>query len=684
MAVADVGSATRDLGDLAHGEPRLIGGALLQGAVLSVPIVLLGVSGWAHRWTYDDGFIYYRVVHELVSGHGPVFNSGQRVEAFTSPLWVALLAFTDLVTPIRLEWLGVILGIACTLVGAGFATAGATRLARHDASDAFLVPAGLLVLVAFLPMWSWESGGLETGLVFAWLGVCLWILACWAETAALRISLWRVTVLGLGWLVRPELLLLSVVFTGLVVVAQWRADRWRDRVRLVGAAWGLPLAYEIFRMGYYGVVVANTAIAKEGSKLWVQQGWYYLQDFVRPYWLWIPVALLALGAYLPLAVRLYRTKRHRALLVLGTFFAAALLSSGSVIAYGGDYLHGRLLLPALFAFCAPVAVVPATKRYFLVIPVVLWALICGLLLRPPEVHNRGGYGPHFFTVPPHRAGQVTLDDIGWGAKDPVRRQLTDTGLYALHQFSKKFRPLALPPAPDIRLPAAAIFGVGASSYALGRSFYVLDLHGLADPLTAHLRLARRGWPGHEKTLPAAWAAATLTSADAAVRADDFPIPAVLTTPAGPAPFSVQLAYARRALQCPTIRDLRRSTTGSLSISRFLSNIVHSFSRTSVRVPSDPVTAYHTLCRQTRSALPHGSPDQATPPSNTTAIPLLSPSALADGTPPTELPTLRNQHFVVYRVAHIASSTRAPPPLGAANAEEVSAAHLTLAPCSLIR
>ena len=44
-----------------------------------------------------------------------------------------------------------------------------------------------------------------------------------------------------------------------------------------------------------------------------------------------------------------------------------------------------------------------------------------------------------------------------------------------------------------------------------------------------------------------------------------------------------------------IRDLRGSTTGSLTIGKFFSNIVHAFSRTTRRFPSNPRTAYQQLC-----------------------------------------------------------------------------------------
>ena len=77
----------------------------------AVPVVVLAVQGYRFRWVTDDGFIYFRVVEQLQAGNGSVFNVGERVEIFTSPLWLAVLTIADVVAPVRLEWLAVLLGI---------------------------------------------------------------------------------------------------------------------------------------------------------------------------------------------------------------------------------------------------------------------------------------------------------------------------------------------------------------------------------------------------------------------------------------------------------------------------------------------------------------------------------------------------------------------------------------------
>jgi arabinofuranosyltransferase len=258
--------------------------------VVMVPVIVVVIMGWQHRWTSDDGFINFRYVDQIRHGNGPVFNAGERVEAFTSPLWLGLLLFLDLILPVRLEWIAVLSGLVLTAAGIVFAAAGASRLWRHVVGDGPTFPAGLLVFAALPPVWDFATSGLDNALGVAWLGASWWAL-CWrvfpqGTRPAGQMTPWGTCLLiGLGPLVRPELGLMTAAFLGVLLFAE---ASWRGRVRLVAWALALPLAYEIFRMAYYAAIVPNSALAKEaGASQW-GRGWSYLVDFAEPYYLWIP------------------------------------------------------------------------------------------------------------------------------------------------------------------------------------------------------------------------------------------------------------------------------------------------------------------------------------------------------------------------------------------------------------
>ncbi len=230
--------------------------------LLALPVVILWIGAWKYHWMSDDGFINLRVTKQVLAGHGPVFNRGERVEATTSPLWMYLLVAAGALTPFRLEWIAVMLGIALTGFGLAATIVGSSRLVRDRGVDEVMIPLGALILAVLAPMWKFSSGGLENGLTFAWLGACLWALAHWSRGAPMSVP--TLVLIGLGPLIRPDISLFTIAFVALVLRFEWAAG-WRRRVVVVSAALALPLAYQVFRMGYYASLAPNPAFAKEAS-----------------------------------------------------------------------------------------------------------------------------------------------------------------------------------------------------------------------------------------------------------------------------------------------------------------------------------------------------------------------------------------------------------------------------------
>jgi arabinofuranosyltransferase len=233
-----------------------------------VVTVLFGWGAWQRRWIADDGLIVLRTVRNLLAGNGPVFNMGERVEVNTSTLWTYLVYLGGVVGgPARLEYVALALSLALSLAGVVFAMLGAARLYAPSllGRRAILLPAGVLVYIAVPPARDFATSGLENGLVLAYLGLLWWMMVYWSQqrttgrwfTAALAF------VAGLSVLVRPELALIG----GLALVLMLIAVRgWRPRVLIVVAGGLLPVAYQIFRMGYYGLLVPGTALAKDAAR----------------------------------------------------------------------------------------------------------------------------------------------------------------------------------------------------------------------------------------------------------------------------------------------------------------------------------------------------------------------------------------------------------------------------------
>src|SRR5262249_30976491 len=156
----------------------------------------------------DDGFINVRVVQQIFDGHGPVFNAGERVEVATSTLWIALLVAAHAIFFwVPMEWVAAALGL--------LTTAGAVYLAQIAAARAFearaVMPFAVFAYIALPPAWDFATSGLETGLTLLWFASCQYFLVRAVHAPRSRWPSVAAVTMGLGSLVRPDLLVASVV-----------------------------------------------------------------------------------------------------------------------------------------------------------------------------------------------------------------------------------------------------------------------------------------------------------------------------------------------------------------------------------------------------------------------------------------------------------------------------------------
>ncbi|MEV5440050.1 hypothetical protein AB0K80_29195 [Streptomyces sp. NPDC052682] len=536
--------------------------SLPRPALWLLPALLVAVAGFERRWMSDDAFIYVRTVRQVLAGNGPVFNIGERVESSTGTLWQWLLVAAGL-SGADLATAAVYGGLLLT--AAGFALAGLGALRLYGTSRA--VPLGSLVLLGLPPVWDFATSGLETG-----LSTC-WIAGAWLALTARPASLWTSALLGLGPLVRPDLGLVSLVFLG----AQWLLARPSPRGLLAGAAaaGALPALYEIFRAGYFGHLLPLPAVAKEASHSLWHRGLVYLVDFTHPYLLALP-ALLVLTALLP------RPPRPAAgfVPVLAPVLAG-LLCWGYVIRVGGDFMHGRMLLPGLLLMLLPVFVVPATRvRALAAAGVAAWAAVCAVALRVPYPGHVGPAG-----IADERGVYVRLN----ADAHPVHH--TFAGAPYSRAYARGVRDAARAKEPVLLLGRYA--RTTAKSPSLTASYLVLGLNGsavpldgvaldpvgLAYPVAAHSQRLAPGRAGHDKRLPAAWFLAD--------HGDGRHLP--------PGTDRGAVAAARHALSCGALAELRHATRDPLTPARFLANLTGAWDRTTFRFPADPRRAERELC-----------------------------------------------------------------------------------------
>jgi arabinofuranosyltransferase len=514
-------------------------------------------------------------------------------------LWVVLLALWRVLGG-HLEIGSVVLGLLLSAVGVLAAQLGAQALARRvglerDASPldrraAWLsLPLGMVVYAALPVAWDFVTSGLETGLTLAWLGGTFWLVAR-LPGATGGAPFWTAAAVGLGPLVRPDLAVFSVAFLVVLCVPDSVGGRVGGR-RVAGlalAAVALPLFYQILRMGYFATLVPNTALAKEAGDAHWNQGYLYLKDFVGTYALWLPVSLLAI--WWAAAVRhAWRQRARQATALLVAPVLAALVHALYVVRVGGDFMHGRLLLPTLFAMLLVGASVPwraaLGRRWTSIaaIGVVGWSLACALFLRIPYP---GGIGPlgiaderGFYAGAGHR-NPITVEDYRGYVFERLGRQARDLMTRGRVLFIDG-GPGGLPLADWVRRSTqivVALPNVGLAGYIAGPSVHVVDMLGLADPIASRLVLLVRHRPGHEKRLPGAWVAARFAEPGAARAA--YP----------------EAAAALDVLRCGDVATLLRAIEEPLTVRGFVKNVSLAWTLRALRIPPDPAAARAALCR----------------------------------------------------------------------------------------
>ncbi|MBX3189145.1 MAG: hypothetical protein KF819_19135 [Labilithrix sp.] len=596
-------------------------------AVALVPAVMLAACAISRRWMDDDAFINLRVVRHVLEGHGPVFNIGDRVEVYTSALWLLILTLLGAIG-VRLEIAAVWAGIVFSVLGLLLAQLACLSVTRDDGTsprraERIPLPLGALVVASIPVMWDYASGGLETGLTFLWLGASFFAVVRVADRRPDAMRPWIVAaiVAGLGPLVRPELALYAAGFIASMISALRpeppeerpeapeapEAPELRRRAtRMILAALAIPLAYQIFRMGYFAALTPNTAIAKEAFRWNWRQGTCYAKNFFGLYKLTPPLVALGLLWFLRARALSDRTDRIASAMTTPVFIAS--LHGFYVVLMGGDYMHGRMFLPCVFAASMPVAMVAirppdaADRRGFVIravaaLVIVVWAPICAGFLRVDRENvcyigdERGWYARVAKVDNP-----VLLDDYeahhfyreATNLLERVRRSCPE----GADPTSAGCRVVQIGEAPEYGLLSRGTFtmadaidarivgvvgatAVGIVGYYLPSNVYLADHHGLGDPIGSRIALGPRGRPGHEKQLSNAWIVARLSKVD------------------GPEDGLVR--DARAALACAPLADLDRATRAPLTAGRFFSNLTSAFTFQRLRVPSDATDAAEKLC-----------------------------------------------------------------------------------------
>ena len=445
-------------------------------AVFLAGSAVLAVSLIRTAWLCDDAYISFRTADNILNGYGPVWNVGERVQAFTHPLWLALCTVAFAITS-NVYYTAVALGIVLTFASVWLL---ATRVATTTENL-------LVCYIALLSSKAWidySTSGLEnplTHLLILWFVILQHQQNLNPQNQQNQQHLQHLCfIASLLALNRLDLLLL----VGPVLAYQaWRAGpRFAVRPLLIGF---LPvIAWLLFATFYYGTPFPNTAYAKLNNVMtpavrW-ERGIDYLLRTLRADPVTLPVIALSIFA-IP----------RRRLAADGMLFAGAVLYVVYITSIGGDFMMGRFLTAPFVMGIALLARAEWLQRPARARVAAVAVLILGLLA-PWEPAVLSGYGYAY-------AHRQILGPEPWGDGDPptIRlRGITDerhayyeaTGLL---KVGRRGLPTHLWVMQGLELRTrgdrvVVLENIGFRGFYAGPNVHIIDALALADPLLARL------------------------------------------------------------------------------------------------------------------------------------------------------------------------------------------------------
>lgn len=472
---------------------RKTGAFQLVVALIAIATVL------SRAWVAEDAYITFRAVENLYMGNGLVFNTGERVEVFTHPLWMMILTLIRAMN-FPLPMGALVVGLIFSL-GAFF-----LLLERRLPDGRYAFPLAAAALMVHHGIRDFSTAGMEFSLVFFLLTVFYLDRSIHQlKDRPLVFSF----ILALLYLARPELALLYVLGSLFFLFEVFTSGNLETILRKI-FSWMVPGlfvagGYHLFRWMYYGELFPNTYYAKSGMGSYFIQGFKYLA--FTTIWspsLWIPLILFITFPFLVSWSGLKgRDKRY---------YLFDLLAAGGLTLYvtrvGGDFMAFRFLLPEITILALAsdrllqIAMTEKKNRFasFLNGPggmkqPVLWygaiAFFALFIFLPVPIQK--GY------IADERAYYIQMEEAGKTSPDDEPMWISRGRAFGELQGCLNYDPFWI---ANSQYGARCMQGVGLGKFgnAAGVRVLIQDEQGLPDRVVARSPIATRFRPGHEHYL----------------------------------------------------------------------------------------------------------------------------------------------------------------------------------------
>jgi len=437
---------------------------------LFVVIMIFTIVLFNTAWIHDDAYITFRTVDNFVNGYGLTWNTSERVETYSNPLWMFLVTipyfFTD-----EFYYTSIILSITVSVI--------AVLIFTFKISKTILgAILGITIFIFSKPFIDYSTSGLENPLTHLILGIFLMvyiksmkrfsvktlfllsIITAFGAINRLDTVVFFLPCLAFAFLKLPKIKGIYVVILGLVPAIIWK---------------GLAIFY-------YGFPFPNSAYAKVltiglDKILLAQEGLYYFENLLG----WHPGTffIIMIGIVVPFIIKEKRLIPVTLGVVLYLIF---------ILQSGGDYMSGRLFTAPLFVAVILLSQYKFTSfRRIPLVALFVIVIIVGVITPNSPLFSDEDY---------HQLPE-SLDSRGYFGRIPDERGFyyTETGLLnnlplvdaPHHTWGEMGLEVKERGQTPVKTATSGMFGFHA-----GPEIYIIDRYTLSDPLLSKLPFTKQG------------------------------------------------------------------------------------------------------------------------------------------------------------------------------------------------
>ena len=435
-------------------------------------------------WLSDDSLITLRHVLNFINGYGPVFNIGERVQAFTHPIWfLAISIFSSFVNYIYVIFL---LSFACSICTIYL-------LIREIVKQKQVIFFKLLLYIAIIcsskSFMDFSTSGLENPLTHLLL-LTFFIQYFKFFSKKNFNNMYAISIITpLLYLNRMDciLIVLPAIFQILFYLFQ---HRFYKNIAKFSFIVGLPIVtWHLFSVIYYGFIFPNTAYAKLATGIewytYLNQGIHYLSYSI----LNDPITIFCII----ISIFTVLKRKEHLIPVIGI-----ILYIIYIIKIGGDFMGGRFFSAI---FILSIYLIARTNFNFknLIFKIINYSICLILIFFGYQNFSYGEqYGNDYPN--PEKFYHGICDERAWYFQLLSFYKLLDSNDVYQKLISSYNNWNYDPKLSQLRLGTA----IGMVSIIHGPENHIIDIWALADPLLSKLPIddIKHFRIGHfERTMP---------------------------------------------------------------------------------------------------------------------------------------------------------------------------------------